>query len=92
MPGTGTAAGCVSFTVHSNSGRANVRFQTRKRAAPALTYYAVSDGEVNKYYCSDGTKWAGSVRYLGENGFTFEPTGIGAGYAASFHWVCSAEL
>ena len=92
VPGTGTAAGCVSFTVPSNSGRANVRFQTRKRAAPALTYYASSDGEVSKFYCSDGTKYAGSVLYLGENGFTFEPTGISAGYAASFHWVCSAEL
>jgi len=92
VPGTGTAAGCVLFTVPSNSGRANVRFQTRKRAAPALTYYASSDGEVSKFYCSDGTKYAGSVLYLGENGFTFEPTGISAGYAASFHWVCSAEL
>ena len=92
VPGTGTAAGCVSFTVPSNSGRANVRFQTRKRAAPALTYYASSDGEVSKFHCSDGTKYAGSVLYLGENGFTFEPTGISAGYAASFHWVCSAEL
>jgi len=92
VPGTGTAAGCVSFTVPSNSGRANVRFQTRKRAAPALTYYASSDGEVSKFYCSNGTKYAGSVLYLGENGFTFEPTGISAGYAASFHWVCSAEL
>jgi hypothetical protein len=92
VPGTGTAAGCVSFTVPSNSGRANVRFQTRKRAAPALTYYASSDGEVSKFYCSNGTKYAGSVLYLGENGFTFETTGISAGYAASFHWVCSAEL
>ena len=92
VPGTGTAAGCVSFTVPSNSGWANVRFQTRKRAAPALTYYASSDGEVSKFYCSNGTKYAGSVLYLGENGFTFEPTGISAGYAASFHWVCSAEL
>ena len=92
VPGTGTAAGCVSFTVPSNSGWANVRFQTRKRAAPALTYYASSDGEVSKFHCSDGTKYAGSVLYLGENGFTFEPTGISAGYAVSFHWVCSAEL
>jgi hypothetical protein len=92
VPGTGNAAGCVLFTVPANSGRANVRFQTRKRAAPALTYYASSDGEVSKFHCSDGTKYAGSVLYLGENGFTFEPTGISAGYAASFHWVCSAEL
>jgi hypothetical protein len=95
VPGTGTAAGCVLFSVPWTNGdvpKANVRFQTRKRAAPALTYYASSDGEVSKFYCSDGTKYAGSVLYLGENGFTFEPTGSSAGYAASFHWVCSAEL
>jgi hypothetical protein len=95
VPGTGTAAGCVLFTVPYGSAGdrgENVRFQTRKRAAPALTYYASSDGEVSKFYCSDGTKYAGSVLYLGENGFTFEPTGSSAGYAASFHWVCSAEL
>ena len=92
VPGTGTAAGCVFHHVPSLSARANVRFQTRKRAAPALTYYASSDGEVSKFSCSDGMKYAGTVLYLGENGFTFWPTGISVGYAVSFHWVCSAEL
>jgi hypothetical protein len=97
VPGTGTDAGCVLFSVPWTNGdvpKANVRFQTRKRAAPALTYYASSDGEVSKFYCSDGAKYAGSVLYLGENGFTFGLPGINpkAGYAASFHWVCSAEL
>ena len=90
-PGTGTAEGCVLFSATAPN-RVNVRFQTPKRAAPALTYYASNDGEVSKFYCSDGTKYAGSVLYLGENGFTFEATGISAGYVASFHWVCSAEL
>lgn len=92
VPGTSSTAGCVTFTAPSNGSVTSVRFQTRKRAAPALTYYASNDGEVSKYYCNNGTKYAGSVLYLGENGFTFEPTGISAGYIAFFHWVCSAEL